>query len=183
MKSKTLDTVYIAVAAALICVCSWVTIPLTVPITLQTLGVCLTAGLLGAKRGTLAVALYILLGAIGVPVFHGFTGGIGILLGSTGGYIIGFIFTALITGFTADKHEKKPLTIILAMVAGVLVCYIFGTAWFAYVYARTNEPAALKTILGWCVFPYLLPDAAKIALAAVLTGRLRPLLYREGRTA
>ena len=69
------------------------------------------------------------------------------------------------------------------MAVGVLVCYAFGTAWFMAVYARNSGPIGIMTALGWCVFPYLLPDAAKIALAAVLTGRLRPLLYREGRTA
>lgn len=172
--SKIKDIVFIGISAALIAVCSWISIPLpTVPITLQTMGVCLIAGLFGLKRGTLATAAYIALGAIGVPVFSGFTGGVGIILGQTGGYIIGFIFTALIVGLASDKFKGRLLPLILSMVIGILVCYAFGTAWFAVVYAKSNEPASLLTILGWCVFPFLLPDAVKIAVAAVLANRLK----------
>ncbi len=172
--SKIKDIVFIGISAALIAVCSWISIPLpTVPITLQTMGVCLIAGLFGLKRGTLATAVYITLGALGVPVFSGFTGGVGIILGQTGGYIIGFIFTALIVGLASDKFKGRLLPLILSMVIGILVCYAFGTAWFAVVYAKSNEPASLLTILGWCVFPFLLPDAVKIAVAAVLANRLK----------
>lgn len=170
--SKITDMVYIGLSAAIIAVCSWISIPLTVPITLQTMGVVLISGLFGAKRGTLSILLYILIGAIGVPVFSGFKSGFGVLLGSTGGYIIGFIFTALIVGIVSDKTNKL-WALILSMVVGILVCYAFGTAWFAVVYAKTNEPASLATILGWCVIPFLIPDAIKIALAAVLTNRLK----------
>lgn len=170
--SKITDMVYIGLSAAIIAVCSWISIPLTVPITLQTMGVVLISGLFGAKRGTLSTLLYILIGAIGVPVFSGFKSGFGVLLGSTGGYIIGFIFTALIVGIVSDKTNKL-WALILSMVMGILVCYAFGTAWFAVVYAKTNEQASLATILGWCVIPFLIPDAIKIALAAVLTNRLK----------
>ena len=170
--SKITNMVYIGLSAAIIAVCSWISIPLTVPITLQTMGVVLISGLFSAKRGTLSTLLYILIGAIGVPVFSGFKSGFGVLLGSTGGYIIGFIFTALIVGIVSDKTNKL-WALILSMVVGILVCYAFGTAWFAVVYAKTNEPASLTTILGWCVIPFLIPDAIKIALAAVLTNRLK----------
>ena len=170
--SKVTDIVYIGLSAAIIAVCSWISIPLTVPITLQTMGVVLISGLFGAKRGTLSTLLYILIGAIGVPVFSGFKSGFGVLLGSTGGYIIGFIFTALIVGIVSDKTNKL-WALVLSMVVGILVCYAFGTAWFAVVYAKTNEPASLATILSWCVIPFLIPDAVKIALAAVLTNRLK----------
>ena len=170
--SKITDMVYIGLSAAIIAVCSWISIPLTVPITLQTMGVVLISGLFGAKRGTLSTLLYILIGAIGVPVFSGFKSGFGVLIGSTGGYIIGFVFTALIVGIVSDKTNKL-WALILSMVVGILVCYAFGTAWFAVVYAKTNEPASLATILGWCVIPFLIPDAIKIALAAVLTNRLK----------
>ena len=171
-KFKTLDLVYIGLSAALIAICAWITVPLTVPITLQTLGVCLVAGLFGAKKGTFSVIIYIILGAVGVPVFSGFRGGMGVIAGSTGGYILGFILTALIVGIVADKTPKL-WALALSMAGGVLLCYIFGTAWFAFVYARDNTPAALGTILSWCVFPFLLPDIAKIILAAFLTKKLK----------
>lgn len=176
-KFKTLDIVYIGLMAALIAVCAWISIPMTVPFTLQTLGICLAAGLLGAKRGTLSVVAYIVLGLIGVPVFSGFKGGAGVLFGSTGGYIIGFIFTALIVGLVADKAPKKLWAIILAMLLGVAVCYVFGTAWFMVVYNKQNTTAAsLATVLGWCVTPFLIPDAVKIAVAAVLVNRLKKFI-------
>lgn len=174
-KFKTIDLVYVGLSAALIAVCAWITIPLTVPITLQTMGVCLVASLFGTKRGTLATIIYIVLGAIGVPVFSGFKAGIGVLLGSTGGYIIGFIFTAIIVGFVSDKTNKL-WALILSMIVGILVCYVFGTAWFAVVYAKTSDPAPLATILGWCVFPFLIPDAVKIVIAGILTNRLKKFI-------
>lgn len=175
-KMRTIDLVYIGVSAALIAICSWISIPLTVPITLQTMGVCLVAGLLGAKRGTFATLIYILIGAIGVPVFSGFKGGIGVLLGSTGGYIIGFIFTAIIVGVISDKTGGKLWAIVIGMVVGILVCYAFGTAWFAVVYAKSNDPASLMTILGWCVIPFLIPDAIKIVIAGILANRLKKVI-------
>lgn len=95
-RSKTYDLVYIAVFAVVMAVCSWISIPAQVPFTLQTFGVFMAVGVLGGKRGTLAVLVYVLLGAVGVPVFAGFSGGIGALLGNAGGYIIGFIFSALV---------------------------------------------------------------------------------------
>ena len=157
-RNKILSIVYIGVSAALIAICSWIQIPLTVPITLQTMGVCLVSGLLGLKRGTLATLVYIVLGAIGVPVFAGFSG---------------FIFTALIVGFASDKFKGKLIPLIISMVIGILVCYAFGTAWFAVVYNKANDPASLATILGWCVTPFLIPDAVKIVIAAILTNRLK----------
>ena len=162
----------IALFAAIIAVCSQIQIPLTVPFTMQTFAVFSALAILGGKNGTISILIYIALGAIGVPVFSGFKSGFGVLLGSTGGYIIGFIFTALIVGIVSDKTNKL-WALILSMVVGILVCYAFGTAWFAVVYAKTNEPASLATILGWCVIPFLIPDAIKIALAAVLTNRLK----------
>ena len=93
---RTTDIAYIGLFVAAMAICSWISIPLVVPVTLQTFAVFLAVGLLGGKRGTIAVCAYIFLGAIGVPVFAGFGGGPGALLGQSGGYIIGFIFTALI---------------------------------------------------------------------------------------
>ena len=93
---RVVDLAYMAVCAALIAICSWISIPAAVPFTMQTFAVFCVLGLLGGKRGTISILVYILLGAVGLPVFAGFSGGIGILFGTTGGYIIGFIFVGLI---------------------------------------------------------------------------------------
>jgi biotin transport system substrate-specific component len=143
---------------------------------MQTFGVFLAVGLLGGRNGTLAVLVYILLGAAGLPVFSGFSGGIGHLFGATGGYIIGFVFSALLMWLAEALFGKSNKVLIASMVAGLLVCYAFGTVWFMVVYARDSGSIGLITALSWCVFPYIIPDALKILLAAVLTRRLRPLI-------
>ena len=167
------DMAYIAMFAVIMAVCSWISVPYVVPFTLQTFGVFLAVGVLGGKRGTLAVLIYILLGCVGLPVFAGFSGGIGIVLGSTGGYIVGFLFTALVMWALEKMPGNRTVVSILSMVLGLIVCYAFGTLWFMLVYARTTGPVGLWTALGWCVFPYIIPDLVKIALALVLQKRLR----------
>lgn len=173
MKLKTTDLALCALFAALIAVCAWISIPATVPFTLQTFAVFAALGLLGGKRGTVSIAVYLLLGAVGVPVFSGFQGGVGALLGTTGGYLLGFLLAALIVWGMEARFGDKTGVFILAAVLGMIICYAFGTAWFLVVYARTKGAVSLATVLGWCVVPFLLPDAAKIALAVLLRGRLK----------
>ena len=169
----TKELVFTALMAVIIAVCSCISIPTTVPFTLQTFGVFMAVGLLGGKKGSLAILVYILLGAVGVPVFAGFSGGIGILFGTTGGYIVGFLRSGLVYwAITAAFGEKLPI-MITAMVLGLIVCYAFGTAWFMIVYAKNVEAIGLATALGWCVFPFIIPDCIKIALAIVLTKQLK----------
>ena len=91
VRGKTYDMVYIGIFTVLIAVCSWISIPAAVPFTLQTFGVFMAVEVLGGKRGTMAVLVYILMGAVGLPVFAGFQGGIGIIFNTTGGYIVGFL--------------------------------------------------------------------------------------------
>ena len=149
-KTKTYDLAYIAIFAVLIAICSWISIPMTVPFTLQTFGVFMAVGVLCGKRGSLAVLVYILLGVIGVPVFAGFSGGLGILLNNTGGYIIGFLFSALVMWAMESLWGKKPVIQILSMVVGLIVCYAMGTIWFMVVYTRTTGAVGIGTVLGWC---------------------------------
>ena len=173
------DLTYVSVSIALIAVCSWISIPSAIPFTLQTFAVCLITALLGLRLGLWAVAGYILLGAVGVPVFSSFRGGPGALLGVTGGYIIGFFFTALVVGFAVDRHGRRLPVMLLSMVLGILLCYAFGTAWFMIVYAGKTGPVSLGVALAWCVTPYLIPDGIKLVLAALLTQRLFPVLFKS----
>lgn len=170
----TREICHIALAVALIAVCSWIAIPAstTISFTLQTFAVFCAVGFLGTKCAVTAVGVYILLGAVGAPVFAGFNRGISYLLGSTGGYIIGFLFTALVSGLLIGALGRKLWALLLAMAAGLLVCYFFGTVWFYFVYAAKNGAVGILTVLGWCVFPYLPFDALKIALAAFAVNRL-----------
>lgn len=170
--SKTYDIVYIALFAVLIAICAWISVPTTVPFTLQTFGIFLTVGLLGGKRGSMAVLVYILLGAAGIPVFSGFTGGIGRLLGNTGGYIVGFLASALVMWALEKVMGRKTWVLAVQMVLGLIACYAIGTVWFMVVYSGTSGTVGLMTVLGWCVIPFIIPDLIKIALALVLTKRL-----------
>lgn len=172
-QTKTKEIVYIGIFAALIAACSWITIPGPVPFTMQTFAVFLTVGLLGGKRGTTAVLVYILMGAVGLPVFSGFMGGLGKLLGTTGGYIMGFLFSALLMWFMEQTLGNSAKVQLCSMFLGMLVCYAFGTAWFMHVYLRANGAIGLLTVLGKCVFPFILPDCLKIGLAMLLTQRLK----------
>mgnify|MGYP004677723905 FL=1 len=169
---KARDIVFTGVFAALIAVCSWISIPATVPFTLQTLGVFSAVGLLGGKRGSLAVLVYILLGLVGLPVFAGLSGGVGVLFGTTGGYIIGFLSSALLMWFAEQLFGKNKIVLAASMVLGLGVCYAIGTLWFMVVYAKTSGTVGLGTVLGWCVLPFIVPDLLKIAVALVLTDRL-----------
>ena len=174
---KVLDLVYMAVGAVLITVCSWISIPASIPFTLQTFAVFFVLGLLGGKRGTVSIIVYILLGLVGIPVFTGFTGGIAKLLGVTGGYIVGFILIGVLYWAAESLFGKKLLVRILSMLAGSIVCYAFGTAWFMVVYAGQTGPVTLGAALGMCVLPFILPDIAKMALALFLSERLKKLLH------
>lgn len=172
-KSKTYDLVYIGIFAALMAVCSWISIPTAVPFTMQTFGVFMAVSVLGGRRGTFSVLVYIILGAIGLPVFAGFTGGVGILFTSTGGYIVGFLFSALLIWGMEKLLGRKPVMQILSMTAGLIVCYAFGSAWYMFFYARETGPIGLATVISWCVLPFIIPDLLKIALAFVVSRRLR----------
>ena len=166
-KLRTVDIAYIGLFAALIAVCAQIAVPMTVSFTMQTFAVCLCAGLLGWKRSTVSVIVYILLGMVGLPIFTGFKSGVAAITGPTGGYIVGFVLTALITGALVQKFGHKFWQLILFMVIGLTVCYAFGTVWFIIAYKAT-----LKAALATCVVPFLLPECGKILLAALLTNRL-----------
>ena len=176
---RTLDMAYIALFAVLMAVCAWITVPLPKPLvqfTLQTFAMFMALTTLGGRRGLYAMVVYLLLGAVGVPVFSGFRGGLGVLLDTTGGYIIGFAAAALVYWLlTAKLGDSLPVKI-AACVLGLAVCYAFGTAWFLVLYARTTGRIGVTTALSWCVLPYIVPDLLKLALAVVLSGRIKKFL-------
>ncbi len=169
---KAVDLAQISMFAAIIAVCSWISIPATVPFTLQTFGVFLAVGVLGGKRGTIAVLTYLFMGIIGLPVFAGFGGGIGYLMGSTGGYIFGFLFSALVMWSVEGIFGRTNRIFLVSMILGLFVCYGFGTVWFLAVYANAGGMVTLGMVLSWCVLPYAAPDVMKILLALWMRKRL-----------
>lgn len=171
--TKALDLAYIALMAALIALCAWISVPLgPVPFTMQTFGIFAALGLLGGRRGTLAFLIYLLLGIVGLPVFSGFSAGAGVLFGATGGYLLGYLAAALLFwGLTAKLGQTLPV-MASAMVLGLVLCYAFGTFWFLTVYTGGSGETLLGA-LTLCVFPYVLPDLRKIFLALVLVSRVK----------
>lgn len=171
--SKTLNMVYIALGAALITICSWISIPAAVPFTLQTFAIFAILGMLGGKRGTYSVILYVLLGAIGLPVFSGFKSGFGVILGTTGGYIVGFILSGLLYWLFTNLIGKKTWMSFLFMIIGLLICYAFGTVWFMYAYTKNTGAVGVLSALSWCVFPFIIPDIIKIFLALFISKKVK----------
>lgn len=158
--------------AAVIAVCSWITVPTLVPFTLQTLAVFAALGILGGQLGTVSVSVYLLVGLAGVPVFAGFSGGVSAFLTPSGGYLIGFVFTALVYWAITAVFGGSFVVMTAALALGMIVCYVFGTVWFMIFYSNGGEPVTLITALSWCVFPFLIPDGLKLVLAATLSRRL-----------
>jgi len=166
LKLKTRDMAHIALALALNAVCAFITIPATVPFTLQVFGIFFTLEFLGGKRGAIAVWLYLLCGAIGLPVFSGFRGGFSVLLSATGGFIMAFAAVALLYFVTSFFKTPRFARYIFAAVSLLLV-YLGGSAWFAFVMGGTFAHALVV-----CVVPFIVPDLVKIALAFLLSDRL-----------
>ena len=160
-----------ALCTALLCLCGWISIPLPgIAVTMQTFGIFLTLLLLGGGQGTLAILTYFLLGCAGLPVFTGFQGGIGVLLGPTGGYLWGFLICALMYWCLESRLPRLG-----ALCLGLLGCYLCGTCWYVFGFLHGNIqsiPAALLT----CVIPYVIPDGIKLLLAQRLSKHLRPHL-------
>lgn len=185
MQAAQTKTTYMAMAglfAALTAICSWISIPLgftPVPMNLATMAVFMAGGLLGAKYGAISLAVYGLVGAVGVPVFAGFRGGFSVIAGPTGGFIAGYIAAAFVVGLLVSAaYERgnalRTLIIVLAMVAGLAVCYSFGTAWFMISTHSKFVPALMA-----CVIPFLPGEAIKIIAGTILVKKLKGHIGRS----
>lgn len=158
-----------ALFAALIAVCSQLSLPMPwgVPVNLALFAVYMAGTMLGPVWGAVSVLVYLTLAGIGIPVMAGFMGGPAALFGKTGGYALGYLPAALLTGWCARTAPRRPVRLVLGCVLGCAACYLLGTVWFMVL---TGMDAAAS--LTCCVLPYLPGDAVKIALAAALTVRL-----------
>ena len=179
MKDKKLTTYQMATTAlmaAVMCVLGPLTVPIgAVPISLANLVICLTAWLLGAKLGTLSVAVYLLIGLIGVPVFSGYGAGLAKLAGPTGGYLVGYLLLALIGGLFIEKSNGSPVISGVGLVLGDAACYVLGTAWFVY-----QMQCELGYALSVCVYPFIALDLGKIVVSCIVGALLRKRLVQAG---
>lgn len=175
---KIINLTLIGLMAAVTCILGPLTIiiPISpIPISFTNLAIYLTVILLGGKKGTICYLVYLLIGFVGLPVFSNFTSGPAKLLGPTGGYLIGFIFMAMISGFFVDKFPGKIYMYILGMVLGTIVTYALGTAWLAY---QANMTFVQALFAG--VIPYIIGDIVKIIIATVLGSTIKNQVQRAG---
>jgi biotin transport system substrate-specific component len=164
--------VYAALMAALTAVGAYIAIPVgPVPIVLQNLFIMLAGLLLGGRWGLISVAVYLLAGAVGLPVFAGGTGGIGKFVGPTGGYLLGFAAAAYLIGIISEMGRGRVAIDAMAMVAGTLVIYAFGVSWLNVVTGISFSKAFTVGML-----PFLIGDALKIAAAIPIARALRPMM-------
>lgn len=175
------DLGYTAVSTAFLCVSAWLSIPFGgIPFTMQIFVLCAFSALLGWKRAALATLAYLLLGVIGIPVFAGFAGGVGVLLSPTGGYLVGFLPCAIVVGlggkWLSKEGLKAKLWLGMFMGLGVVCCYALGTVWFIILTAQESVAVGVWAALVACVLPYLPLDVVKILFAVVLTGKLRKFI-------
>lgn len=177
-RTATQQMCTVALGAALLAVSAWVAIPLPwgVPVTLQSLVLFSLAGLVGVRPTLLSVAIYLVLGGLGLPVFAGFGGGPGVLLGPGGGYLWGMLWAVPTFGLfmalcTRRRCPARTWHLVVSMVAGLLVCYGAGTTYYALIYAKGQ--VGVGAALTVCVLPYLLPDGVKLAVACVVARRGR----------
>lgn len=150
--------------AALLCLSAWLYLPFAVPVTLQSFVLFWMLGTMKPKVSLTALLVYLSLGAVGLPVFGGFQGGIGVILGPSGGFLLGFIPCALLCAPLFPKAKRISLRIAVG-VLGTVILYLCGAIWYTFVYGNGDAFAV-------CVLPFLLPDAVKIVLAATLSEKL-----------
>lgn len=170
---KIRDMVFCALFAALTAVAAQILLPLPftpVPVSLALLVPMLAGRLLGFKRGVISQLLYVLLGLLGLPVFASMRSSAGVLFGSTGGYIIGYIITAAVCGLVWKNDRTSFWKGVLSMLLGTAGCYLCGTVWYI-VLTQSNLWAALMA----CVVPFLPGDAVKIAAGAYLAKKVEPI--------
>lgn len=176
--SKIKIMTMMSLMTAILCILGPITMPIPispVPISLVTLIIYLSVYILGMKRGTISCLLYLLIGFVGLPVFSGFTGGVGRLLGPTGGYMIGYAFMAVISGFFIERWITKRVLHMVGMVLGTIICYLFGTIWLSM-----QAGMSFSVALGAGVVPFLIGDSLKIIMAVSIGPLIRKRLKRAG---
>ncbi len=172
----------VSLFAALLCVSSYVVIPIgPVPVTMQVLFVLLAGAILGAEMGALSVVIWIMLGAFGLPVFAGGKAGPMVLFGPTGGYLLGFVICAWIVGMLTRNNSASKLRTGAAMLLGLSIAYIVGLAGFMASFAYfLLKPMTIQQALTIAVYPFVPFDLVKVALGAWLAPALISALSRAG---
>ncbi len=170
---KTENMVLTSLFTALLAACAQLVVPFTVPFTMQTFALYTSLLVLGAKQTFAAVGVYIALGAVGAPVFSGFSSGIGVILGQNGGFILSFLLACPIFALALKIFSKSKYAEFFALASATITCYIVGTLWFALVFGISSEGFTALKALSWCVLPFVIPDCVKMLLSMMFCRRLK----------
>lgn len=175
-KSKIYKITSCAIFSALMCIFGPLSVPIgPIPVSLTNLVIYFAIYIMGMKGTTISFLIYLLLGAVGLPVFSGYTGGVGKLVGPTGGYLIGFILVAVIGGLFMEKSNAKATYTTIGLVLSTILLYFLGTLWFVY-----QSSVDWSYALGVCVYPFIPFDIAKIVIATILGKSVRVALLKAG---
>ena len=175
-KSRALKVTFCGLFCAMMVVCSWITIPSAVPFTLQTLGIFLAYFILGARPATVSLVTYLLLGAVGVPVFSGFKGGAGVLFSQTDGYLWGFLVGGVITIFLEKTIKSRRIFRYASGATLLATAYISGSLWYVFAY---GEGMDFFAVLKICVLPFVIFDVLKLFLAIYITKRVKIIDFNK----
>ena len=170
---KLKNSILIALFSVILLICSRISIPYVIPFTLQSLGVFLTFGILGGKRGLLSLLLYFTLGLIGIPISASGEAGINLFFNPTTGYIIGWFLCGVMFWIVETKFGNCNKTRIIIFSIGTIICYAAGTVWFMLIYAYNKTAIGVWTALCYCVFPFIIFDIIKLLVATILTNKLQ----------
>ncbi len=175
-KAKLRNYILIALFSALICVLSFISIPSPIPFTLQAFGIFLSLAVLGGKKGLISILLYLVLGALGLPVFSSFSGGIGHLFGATGGYLLGFIPLALIYCIFEKLFGKSYKIKTIGLTVGLIACYLTGSLWYCGVFLKNLSINGFISSITITVIPFIIPDFIKLFLSILLSKKLKSII-------
>ena len=176
---KLKNSILIALFSVIILICSRIAIPTVIPFTLQSLGVFLTLGILGGKKGCISLLLYLTMGLIGIPISATGEAGFGLFLGPTAGYLIGWILCGIIFWIFESRMGNSKKTRLVFLSIGTIICYITGTVWFISVYAIDNTSIGIWAALCYCVFPFIIFDAIKLIIANIIADKLHKKIKIE----
>ncbi len=173
MRTKIKNMAYASLCTAFLAVCAWISIPSPIPFSLQTFGLFFVLLFLGGKWGSISVLLYVFLGIIGVPVFSGFNAGVGVLLGPTGGFILGFFAVCVVYWLTERITPSKIYMRAVFLSLGMIICYAAGSAFYMLWCSNRGDTGGIAYVISISVLPYILPDALKLVLALTVAPKLK----------
>lgn len=175
-KGKAYEVTEIAMFVVILIICSWISIPTVIPFTMQTFAIFLAICVLGGKKTSMVVFIYLLMGSIGLPVFSGFCGGAGCLVGNTGGFLVGFFIASLVIWGLEHIVGLNSWIRWIQMTVCIMICYFIGVVWYMAITQIPFYSETVMPIISVYVLPFVIPDGIKMILAYYLSKRIKIII-------